>query len=111
MNIHEHQAKQILKKYGVAVPNGVFGFSADDVVEFYRVSMRDEGWSEISIVRSDFILLNFDKQDRFATIKVNRRMFESSSSEITIGPKTDTTINRSLNIQPNDSSSDPFTIE
>ena len=85
--------------------------SADDVVEFYRVSMRDEGWSEISIVRSDFILLNFDKQDRFATIKVNRRMFESSSSEITIGPKTDTTINRSLNIQPNDSSSDPFTIE
>ena len=33
MNIHEHQAKEILKKYGVAVPNGVFGFSADDVVE------------------------------------------------------------------------------
>ena len=33
MNIHEHQAKQILKKYGVAVPNGVFGFSADDVVD------------------------------------------------------------------------------
>ena len=85
--------------------------SADDVVEFYRVSMRDDGWSEISIVRSDFILLNFDKEDRFATIKVNRRMFESSSSEITIGPKTDTTINRSLNIQPNDSTSDPFAIE
>ena len=33
MNIHEHQAKEILKKYGAAVPNGVFGFSADDVVE------------------------------------------------------------------------------
>ncbi len=33
MNIHEHQAKQILKKYGVAVPNGVFGFSTDDVVD------------------------------------------------------------------------------
>ena len=52
-----------------------------NVVEFYRVSMRDDGWSEISIVRSDFILLNFDKEDRFATIKVNRRMFESSSSQ------------------------------
>ena len=33
MNIHEHQAKEILKKYCAAVPNGVFGFSADDVVE------------------------------------------------------------------------------
>ena len=33
MNIHEHQAKQILKKYGVAVPKGVFGFSVDDIVE------------------------------------------------------------------------------
>ena len=33
MNIHEHQAKEILKKYGAAVPNGVFGFSSDDVVE------------------------------------------------------------------------------
>ena len=33
MNIHEHQAKQILKKYGAAVPNGVFGFSSDEIVE------------------------------------------------------------------------------
>ncbi len=33
MNIHEHQAKQILKKYGIAVPNGVFSFSADDIAE------------------------------------------------------------------------------
>ncbi len=33
MNIHEHQAKQILKKYGVAVPNGIFGFSVDEIVQ------------------------------------------------------------------------------
>ena len=33
MNIHEHQAKQILKKYGAAVPNGIFGFSTDEIVE------------------------------------------------------------------------------
>ena len=33
MNIHEHQAKQILKKYGVTVPEGVFGFSVDDIVK------------------------------------------------------------------------------
>ena len=33
MNIHEHQAKQILKKYGAAVPNGIFGFSSKEIVE------------------------------------------------------------------------------
>ena len=32
MNIHEHQAKQILKKYGVIVPNGVFAFSTEELI-------------------------------------------------------------------------------
>ena len=32
MNIHEHQAKQILKKYGANVPNGVFGFTVNEVI-------------------------------------------------------------------------------
>ena len=72
--------------------------SADEVVEFYRVSMRDDGWSEIAIVRSGFVLMNFDKEDRFATIKVNRKVFDNSSSEVTVGPKTGTTINSSINI-------------
>ena len=27
MNIHEHQAKQILREFGIKVPNGVFAFS------------------------------------------------------------------------------------
>jgi len=33
MNIHEHQAKQILKKYGAVVPEGIFGLTVDEVVE------------------------------------------------------------------------------
>jgi len=33
MNIHEHQAKQILKKYGVAVPNGVFAHTVEELIE------------------------------------------------------------------------------
>ena len=33
MNIHEHQAKQILKKYGAVVPNGIFALTVDDLVE------------------------------------------------------------------------------
>jgi succinyl-CoA synthetase beta subunit len=33
MNIHEHQAKQILKKYGAVVPEGIFAMTVDDLVE------------------------------------------------------------------------------
>ncbi len=33
MNIHEHQAKQILKKFGAIVPEGVFALSVDDLVK------------------------------------------------------------------------------
>ena len=33
MNIHEHQAKQILKKYGAIVPQGVFALSVDELME------------------------------------------------------------------------------
>ena len=32
MNIHEYQAKEILKQYGVAVPNGIPAFSVDEAV-------------------------------------------------------------------------------
>jgi succinyl-CoA synthetase beta subunit len=33
MNIHEHQAKQILKKYGAVVPNGIFALNVEELVE------------------------------------------------------------------------------
>jgi len=33
MNIHEHQAKKILKKYGAPVPEGVHGFSVAEIVD------------------------------------------------------------------------------
>ena len=33
MNIHEHQAKQILKKFGASVPEGVFGSTVEELLE------------------------------------------------------------------------------
>ena len=33
MNIHEHKAKQILKKYGASVPKGVFALSVDELIQ------------------------------------------------------------------------------
>jgi len=36
MNIHEHQAKQILKKYGAVVPEGIFSFSVEELLQQAR---------------------------------------------------------------------------
>ena len=33
MNIHEHQAKQILKKYGAVVPQGIFALNVEELVK------------------------------------------------------------------------------
>jgi len=33
MNIHEHQAKQILKKYGAVVPDGIYALTVSELVE------------------------------------------------------------------------------
>ena len=33
MNIHEHQAKAVLKEYGVAVPRGFPAFSVEEAVQ------------------------------------------------------------------------------
>mgnify|MGYP003335432862 CR=1 FL=1 len=33
MNIHEHQAKELLRKYGISVPNGVFAFTVNELLE------------------------------------------------------------------------------
>ena len=33
MNIHEHQAKKILKEYGAVVPEGIFAFTVDELIE------------------------------------------------------------------------------
>ena len=33
MNIHEHQAKEIIKKYGAAVPDWVYALTVQELVE------------------------------------------------------------------------------
>ena len=39
MNIHEYQAKQLLKQYGVAVPRGIPAFSVDEAVAAAKSSV------------------------------------------------------------------------
>ena len=33
MNIHEHQAKNILRKYGAKVPDGVYALDVNELLE------------------------------------------------------------------------------
>ena len=73
--------------------------------------MISDGWSKIGIVRSRFILVNFEKEHRFATIKVTREMFEKSDSEITIGPKSSSQLEKSLDTNSESISDEPFVIE
>ncbi len=36
MNIHEYQGKEVLRKYGVSVPEGKVAFTAEEAVEKQR---------------------------------------------------------------------------
>jgi len=86
--------------------------TADDIIAFYRKNMIADGWSEIGIVRSKFILVNYEKENRFATIKVIRTLFEKSDSEITIGPKSSTQLEKSLDGNSGSSiGEEPFIVE
>ena len=77
--------------------------SAEDIIRFYRKNMIADGWSEIGIVRSKFILVNYEKENRFATIKVLRTLFEKSDSEITIGTKSSSQLEKSLDTKSDSS--------
>ena len=37
MNIHEHQAKEIIRKFGIKVPNGVVIFSLSEIDEKFQI--------------------------------------------------------------------------
>ena len=42
MNIHEHQAKQILKQFGAVVPEGVFGLTVEELIEKCKTLKTDK---------------------------------------------------------------------
>jgi succinyl-CoA synthetase beta subunit len=44
MKIHEYQAKEILRKYNVAVPRGGVAFSAEEAVNIAKVDLKGDVW-------------------------------------------------------------------
>ena len=37
MNIHEHQAKEILKKFGINIPNVIAVFSLEEIDQKFKI--------------------------------------------------------------------------
>ena len=57
MNIHEYQGKQVLKQYGVAVPEGHVAFSPEEAVKAVTIN-----FAEIFNLDSDYGSLTVGKQ-------------------------------------------------
>ena len=51
MNIHEHQAKAVLKEFGVAVPRGYAAFSPDEALKAAK-TLASEAGSKVFVVKS-----------------------------------------------------------
>ena len=54
MNIHEHQAKKILKEYGAVVPEGIFAFTVDELLEKVKTHYKDFPILTIDGVKIEF---------------------------------------------------------
>ena len=44
MNIHEYQAKAVLREFGVPVPRGIPAMSVDEAVKAAKSSAGRSGW-------------------------------------------------------------------
>ena len=44
MNIHEYQAKAVLREFGVPVPRGIPAFSVDEAVKAAKILAVRSGW-------------------------------------------------------------------
>jgi len=51
MNLHEYQAKELLKKYGVVIPAGIVATNVDEAVAAYHQLHKDTG-TEYAVVKA-----------------------------------------------------------
>ena len=92
MNIHEHQAKQILKKYGAKVPKGIFAFEVNDLIEkakslntekyvlYSTYLLHKKGWHGVVVDIDDYKLKLFKKR-RGSSVEVLKGAISSQDSE------------------------------
>ena len=51
MNLHEYQAKELLKKYGVAIPAGIMVETVEGAVDAYKKLQEDTG-TKFAVVKA-----------------------------------------------------------
>jgi len=51
MNLHEYQAKELLKKYGVVIPAGIVATNVDEAVAAYKTLNKETG-TEYAVVKA-----------------------------------------------------------
>jgi len=56
MNIHEYQAKEIFRQYGVPVPRGQVAFTVDEAVEAAKNLEETSGLSRLRSMLVDVVL-------------------------------------------------------
>ena len=87
MNIHEHQAKQILKEFGAVVPEGVFAFTVKDLIEKAEGLQPDTFMNRGFITRTneDFSTTNISFNVSDGNITDNKTFTVSNIDDTTIG--------------------------
>ena len=101
MNIHEHQAKEILKSYGAPVSKGVVIFSINDIKE--KISLLKSNtfvlkaqihaggrWKAVGVK----LIKNFDELPKNAKIYIQdlEKFIETKISSISTSPEREDTI-------------------
>lgn len=61
--------------------------SSNAMFNFYKRKMPEQGWQEITSVRSAISVLTFSRGERVATIQINSRTIAGSESLITVSPR------------------------
>ncbi len=63
---------------------------ANSAFEYFSKNMRKQGWVTITIVQSKMSFLTFEKGNRIATIKIEQRLNNLSSVNVTVAPRENT---------------------
>jgi len=80
MNIHEHQAKQILKEFGAVVPEGVFAFTVKDLIEKCKKLNLKKILLEVS--QGNVNAERFYSRFNFSTVGIRKNYYKDGSDAL-----------------------------
>ena len=81
MNIHEYQAKAVLKEFGVAVPRGIPAFTVDEAIK----AANELGLSDMTGNASEWCFDKFDKNYYKSSPSANPVNSESGEGRVIRG--------------------------